>query len=161
MPRQALVAIVAFAIALPPIMTAAAPAIAIAIHRAGVTPTTAHIRLLADRIAHEWRLTTDRPLRLVGGNADLAYGAAFYLPERPSTFPDFDRRTGAMGRRRARRARRHGRRVLCATIAPASRAPSDTPAQAAGAAEVEIARSHFGTSGKPERYVIITVPPSG
>ena len=90
-PRKALVAVVALAIALPALMTAAAPVIAVAIHRAGVTPPTAHTRQLADRIAHEWRLTTDRPLRLVGGNADLAYGAAFYLPDRPSTFPDFDR----------------------------------------------------------------------
>jgi 4-amino-4-deoxy-L-arabinose transferase-like glycosyltransferase len=159
-PRQALVAIVAFAIALPPLMTAAAPAIAIAIHRAGVTPTTAHVRLLADRIAHEWRLTTDRPLRLVGGNADLAYGAAFYLPDRPSTFPDFDRRTAPWVD--AARVARDGMAVVCfandrSCIAGAERYAGSGSRRA----EVEIARSHFRTSGKPERYVILTVPPSG
>jgi 4-amino-4-deoxy-L-arabinose transferase-like glycosyltransferase len=157
-PRQAVVGIVAFVIALPPIMTAAAPAIAIAIHRSGVNPTTAHARLLADRIAHEWRLTTDRPLRLVGGNADLAYGAAFYLPGRPSTFPDLDRRTAPW--MDDARVARDGMAVVCFANDSGCITRVERYAGSSGRrTEVEVARSHFGTAGRPERYVILTVPP--
>jgi hypothetical protein len=156
-PRQALVAIVALAIALPPLMTAAAPAIAIAIHHAGVT-APAHTRLLAERIAHEWRLTTDRPLRFVGGNADLAYGAAFYLADRPSTFPDFDRVTAPWAD--AARIARDGMAVVCFARDQSCVARAERYAGSRGRrVEVEIMRSHFGTAGPPERYVILTVPP--
>src|SRR5204862_4210183 len=85
--RQALVAVVAFAVLLPPLMTAAAPAIAVAVHRAGVPPPAAHGQLLAERMLQEWRQVTDRPLLLVGGELDLSYSAAFYLPDRPVAYP--------------------------------------------------------------------------
>ena len=42
---------------------------------------------MAQRIAQEWRTSTDGPLRLIGGDLDLAYVTAFYLPDRPLGFP--------------------------------------------------------------------------
>jgi hypothetical protein len=85
--RQAMLAIVAFAVLLPPLMVAAAPAIAYAAHRAGVPPPAAHGQLLAERLQHEWRQVTDRPLLLVGGELDLSYTTAFYLGDRPAALP--------------------------------------------------------------------------
>ena len=59
--RRAVVSIVAFAVALPPVMLAAAPAVALAAHLRGVDAPSAHAKLLARQIEQQWRLTTDRP----------------------------------------------------------------------------------------------------
>ena len=85
--RQALTTTLALVVALPLVMLALSPAIAIAIHIAGVTPMAAHAKLLAERIEQEWRKSTDRPLRIVGGDLDLAYMAVFYMDERPAAYP--------------------------------------------------------------------------
>jgi len=168
--RSAVLAIVAFAVLLPPLMTAAAPAIVIAVHRAGVTPTAAHARLLAERMLHEWRQTTDRPLLLVGGDLDLAYVTAFYLPTRPSAFPlaepqlapwvDATRiaRQGIVLVCHSRYDLQGGRTcvhkpVIEAIEAIAGRAP------AGRRVDVEIVRTYLGVAGEPARYLISTVPP--
>ena len=79
--------IVALAVILPLVMVIAAPGIAIVTHRSGaVSATAAHGRLLAEQLEREWQLTTQRPLRIIGGDLDLAYVAAFYLAGRPSVF---------------------------------------------------------------------------
>ena len=87
--RRPVIAAVAAAIVFPVVMVAAAPLIAGAVHRGGGTPAAMHSRLLAERVAHEWRRVTDKPLKMVAGESDLAYGVAAYLPSRPSAFPDF------------------------------------------------------------------------
>ncbi len=155
--RQAVLVTVAVAAALPVVMTAAAPAISIAIHRGGVAPAAAHVRLLADRVAHEWRRATDRPLRLVGGNADLAYGAAFYLPDRPVAFPDFSRRTAPSVT--PARIAREGMAVVCFAADAACKSAAGAQGVSGRRTEVEVARSHFGTQGRPARYQITIVPP--
>jgi 4-amino-4-deoxy-L-arabinose transferase-like glycosyltransferase len=155
--RQALLAIVTVALAFPIVMVAAAPAISLAIHKSGVTPAAAHSRLLAERVAHEWRQVTNRPLRIVGGNAELAYGVAFYLPDRPTTFPDFDRRTAPWVE--LARLPLDGIAIVCFASDPTCPVAAGAQRLEGRRTEVEIARSHFGVAGRPERYVIVTVPP--
>ena len=155
--RRAVLVIVAVAVILPVVLTAAAPAISIAIHRGGVPPAAAHVRLLADRIAREWRLATDQPLRLVGGNADLAYGAAFYLPDRPVAFPDFNRRTAPSVT--PSRIAREGMAVICFAGDPICTAAAARLGPNGRRTQVEVARIHFGTQGRPVRYQITVIPP--
>jgi 4-amino-4-deoxy-L-arabinose transferase-like glycosyltransferase len=85
--RQAVTAIAAFAVALPLAMLAAAPAIAVAIHLGGPDPVGAHAKMFAARVEEEWRRSSDRPLRIVGGDFGLANVAIFYMPEQPSAYP--------------------------------------------------------------------------
>lgn len=158
--RQAVVAIVAFAVVLPPLMVAAAPMVATAVHRAGVTPAAAHARLLAERVTHEWRQTIREPLRLVGGDQALAYGVAFYLPDRPSTFPDFDRRSAPWAD--DTRVEREGVAIVC--FAESAQCVTGAAARASAVPasrriEVEVSRSYVGAPGGPGRYVIVTIPP--
>ena len=159
-------AIVMLAVVTPPLMAVAAPGIAIATHRAGaITSTAAHGRLLAQRVEQEWRRISDQPLRLVGGDLDLANTVAFYLPDRPSTLPVGEPQACTVGKRRTRRARRDRDRLPCdrsALPAPAG-AGSDRGHEAKGPpghrVSVEIARTFFGIPGPPAHYVIVTVPP--
>jgi 4-amino-4-deoxy-L-arabinose transferase-like glycosyltransferase len=168
--RQAMLAIVAFATLLPPLVTAAAPAIAYVAHRAGVPPPAAHAQLLAERLEREWRQVTDRPLLIVGGELDLAYSAAFYLPDRPVAYPTDLWRLAPWvdGARIAREGislvcysrddDRGGRTcvhhgMIDAFEAMAARAPGSRRA------EVEITRRYLGVAGKPMRYLIFSVPP--
>jgi 4-amino-4-deoxy-L-arabinose transferase-like glycosyltransferase len=155
--RQPLLTLVAIAIVFPVLMTAVAPVIGIAIHRAGILPPQAHFRLLAERVTHEWRLVTGRPLRLVGGSAELAYGVAFYAPDRPSVFPDFDRRAAPWVQ--PERITRDGIVAVCAATDPACLAAAQAQGLAARRIEVEIARRHLGVTGPAGRYVVEIVPP--
>ena len=160
--RPAVLAMVAFAVLLPPVMTAAAPAIAVAVHRAGVAPAGAHARLLAERISHEWRQTTDRPLLLIGGDLDLAYGAAFYVTDGPTAFPvSLPHHAPPVD---AERIARQGIALVChggcthkAVRAKMEAIAADGPA--GRRVEVDIDRSYLGVAGKPAHYLIITVPP--
>ena len=167
--RSAVSSIVALAVLLPLLMTAAAPGIAVAIHRAGVGPAAAHGRLLAARMMQEWRQITDKPLLLVGGDLDLAYVTAFYLPDRPSTFP-----VGLTGLPLAPwvdgdRIARQGIVLVCqsrksdracidwpVTDAIAAIAASGPPARRV---MVEITRNYLGVAGQPSDYLIVIVPP--
>lgn len=85
--RTKILAIVTIAVLLPFIALAAAPMIALTTHRhASLSLPANYGYSLAQQMALEWRTTTKRPLRLVGGDLDLAYVSAFYLPDRPSAF---------------------------------------------------------------------------
>jgi hypothetical protein len=168
--RRALHAIVAFTLLLPPLMVAIAPAIAIAVHRAGLPPPASHSRLLAERMMQEWRQVTTAPLLLVGGDLDLAYSTAFYLPDRPLAYPvGMERLTpwidpARIGREGisfvcysrddnsgGRTCVHHG--MIETFEAFAARAPGSRHV------EVAIARTFFGITGEPVRYFIFTVPP--
>ena len=170
--RSAVRTIVAIAVVLPPLMIAAAPVIAVGVHRAGLSPAAAHARLLAERMAEEWRRTTERPLLLVGGDLDLAFVTAFYLPERPSAFPvgfteppfapwvDAERiaRQGISLACYSRDDLQGGRTCVHLPVALAIEAMV-AQAPAGRRVEVEITRSYLGTGGGPTRYLIFTVPP--
>ncbi len=152
--------IVAFALALPLIALAASPLIAIVIHRQGVPNYASHYRLLAQAVEKAWRDTTDRPLRLVGSYNNLLNGTTFYFQDRPSTFeivnPYLTPWTDEA------RVARAGIALVC----PAEESPCmEALAQRAARAptgrrvEVEISRRYLGGADKPDRFVIVTVPP--
>jgi 4-amino-4-deoxy-L-arabinose transferase-like glycosyltransferase len=154
--RPVLVTITA-AVVLPVVMAAAAPLIAAAIHRTGGTPEAMHSRLLAERVAHEWRRVTDKPLRMIGGDSDLAYGVAFYLPGRPLTFPDFNRQLAPWVD--VTRLPGDGMAVVCQAADPTCARHAAALNLSGTRTEVEITRSHFGVPGAAGRYAITIVPP--
>jgi hypothetical protein len=155
--RRAVVAALAAAVVFPVVMVAVAPLIAGLVHRGGGTPAAMHSRLLADRVAHEWRRVTDKPLRMVAGESELAFGVAAYLTSRPSAFPDFSRKLGPWVD--AARLRRDGVAIVCAAADPTCGMPATALGLAGTRIDAEISRTYFGTQGRPGRYTIIIVPP--
>src|SRR5262249_47783602 len=123
--------------------------------------------LLADRVEQEWRRSSDRPLRLVGGDLDLANTVAFYLKDRPSTFPVSEPQLAPWAT--DERIARDGIAVVCHAIgALCTHRLVDVPVEAIAArgppghrVSVEIARTFFGRAGPPSHYVIVMVPPRG
>ena len=156
--RRSLVRVAVVAVVLPPLMIAAAPAVAIFAHRSGdLSPAATQSRLLAQRVAHEWRRRTDRPLRTVAGEADLALGVAFYLPGRPMAYPDFNRTISPWID--PTRLRREGIAIVCQAADSDCLRAASTRGLSGPRVDVEIARYYFGMAGRSRRYAIIIVPP--
>ncbi len=146
--HAAAVRMVALAMVLPLVFLAVSPFIAYRIHQAGVAPTAAHSRLLAERVAQAWKNATDRPLQLLSGDADLAYGVAFYLPDRPRVALLHELASSAP------------EAMVCPEADSACVARILQAGGAAGRrADVELTRSYFGLAGRPARYVIVLAPP--
>jgi hypothetical protein len=159
-PRHRTVHLVAFACVVPLAMVAAAPFIAGAIHRAGgdVKPSAAHAAQLAEKVELAWREATDRPLRLVGGDADLAYGVGFYLRSRPGAVPAIE----VAGRSADQRITRDGAAIVCFATSESCIASAQARAEGHPGArhrDVALVRRFWGVSGPPNRYVIVVVPP--
>ena len=159
-------AMVTLAVVIPPLMAVAAPGLAIVNHRTGaITPTAAHGRLLAQKVEQEWRRISDQPLRLIGGDLDLANVVAFYLPDRPSTFPVSEPQLAPWAN--DERIVRDGIAIVChATGSLCTHRLVEVPTEAIEARgppghrlSVEIARTFLGIAGPPAGYVIVTVPP--
>jgi hypothetical protein len=158
--RAVAVRILALAVALPLVMTAASPLIAIAIHRRGVPNDATHYRLLAAEIDKAWRETSDRPLRLVGSNTSLVNGVLFYLPSRPSTY-DMMEPAQTPWVDEARIAR-EGIALACRADDPLCNIIADRLASRFSLGkrtEVELSRSYFGFADPAVRYRIVTVLP--
>jgi hypothetical protein len=160
--RVAATIVLVVAIAMPVLVTAAAPAIAVIIHRNGVSNFAAHYRLVADAVRKTWRETINRPLRIIGSYDNLLNGVVFYLPDQPSTFevisPD---RTPWVDEARIAR---DGIALVCPmVVAECMHAVNERAAKlpAAKRVEVEISRSYFGLADRPERYLIVVIPPHG
>jgi hypothetical protein len=163
--RAAAARILAIAIAVPIVCVVAAPVVSLAVHLHGVENHGAHYSLMAREVEKVWRETTDRPLRLVGGTANLLYGSVFYFADRPSLLevaspqltPWVDEA----------RIARDGIALYCpATDFVCMRALNALAAKvlASGGTvgkrvEVEVSRRFLGIPDKPERYVIVTIPP--
>jgi 4-amino-4-deoxy-L-arabinose transferase-like glycosyltransferase len=153
--------ILALAIALPVIAAALSPVIAIVIHRRGVPNYSAHYRLVAQAVEKVWGETTDQPLRLIGSYDNLLYGALFYFPEKPSTFeiinPSVTPWTDEA------RIAREGIALFC-PVAELGCVQVMNDRAARGPigrrAEVALSRTYLGAADQPERYVIVTIPPS-
>ena len=156
--RAAAVRIVTIALVFPVVLLVASPFIASGINRGGVTPAAAHGRLLAEQVARVWHEVTRRPLLFVGGDAVLTYAASFYLPERPSVFPELNERISPwIDQTKIASA---GIALVCVLADRSCVGMIETRTGAAGRRfEVEIAREYLGTAGPSERYLIIIVPP--
>ena len=152
--RQALRRLVGVAAIFPFAMLFASPGIALVIHEQGVPPEAAHIRILADRVEREWRETTTKPLRYVGG--DFADGVLTYVHSRPRVMPDFPEY-------HSKRVMESGIALVCLAENPGCIATSSDIASRnpqSRKIETEIVRSYFGLAGQLERYVIFIVPPA-
>jgi hypothetical protein len=167
--QRAVTWIVALAVALPVLMLVLSPAIAFAIHVTNVAPNAANGKLLAERIEQEWQRATDRRLRIVGGDYDLANMAAFYMPQQPDALPLTEPETAPWIT--PERIAREGIALAC-DAGPATEryvgcrnTPTPLLYKLADSnpksrrINVVIARSYFGVPGKAERYFIIIVPP--
>ena len=78
----------ALAVVFPLVMAAAAPVIAIAIHRQGVPNYATHYRLVAQQVSQAWRETTDKPLAILGSysRAMTAAEALAFVHEQQATW---------------------------------------------------------------------------
>jgi hypothetical protein len=164
--RRAMAPVVLAAAALPLVMLAAAPGIAIGLHISGLHPTSTNAELLAKRIEQEWRRTTDRPLRIVGGDFDLSNVTVFYLPGQPSALPVMEPETVPWVT--PERVEREGVAMVCHLNSGQNNCVSfirqaidkfvahNPPPRRA---EVAITPDFWGIRGKPTRYLIEIVPP--
>jgi 4-amino-4-deoxy-L-arabinose transferase-like glycosyltransferase len=155
--RRAVLTIVAMAVVLPVVMVAAAPAIAIAIHRGALAPSSAHSSLLAERLLHEWRLVTDKPLLMVGGEGDLTYGVVFYLPGRPSAFPDSRFKMAPWVD--PARLRRDGIAIVCGAHNPVCLDRATETGLTGAQIDVDMTRTYRGVAGRSYHYMLIVIPP--
>jgi hypothetical protein len=89
--RDALARVLTLAILFPVGAVLAGPVIAYAIHRAPEPGANIYYQPVAQATQRAWRAISGSPLRYVGGDGDLVYGTAFYLPDRPTAFPDLSR----------------------------------------------------------------------
>ena len=107
-----------------------------------------------------WHETTGRPLRLVGGTANLLYGSMLYFADRPSDYeiaspqltPWVD----------DARIAREGIALYCPIAdGPCAKALDAWAARSTGAkrSEIEVSRRFLGTTDKAERYVVLIIPP--
>jgi 4-amino-4-deoxy-L-arabinose transferase-like glycosyltransferase len=143
------------ALALPLIMLLASPIIAILAQRAGPPPAVAQARLLAEEVERDWRATALAPLRFVGGDADLAYGAIAYAADRPRALPDLPPRSQA-------ELAQAGMVLVCFAEDAGCRNMAQAQAAHVGPSRTvvsEIRRNFLGFAGKPQSYALIIVPP--
>jgi hypothetical protein len=168
--HAAVVSVVRLAVLFPPLMMVSAPLIATLVHRKGLPLSAIHGSLLAQRMEKQWRATSDRPLRLVGGDLDLSYVTAFYLPDRPAALPlgepqfapwiDTQRiaREGIVLVCYSRDDLVGGR--TCVHKPVIDRIEAIRARSPAGhRVEVEIIRTYLGVPGQAARYLIFTLPP--
>jgi 4-amino-4-deoxy-L-arabinose transferase-like glycosyltransferase len=168
--RRAAKAVVGAAVAFPLLMTVVAPAIAVAIHRSTQHETAMYGKMLADRVLLEWRKQTDRPLRVVGGDLDLAYVTAFYLPGGPASLPVTEANLAPWVD--ATLIKRQGIALVCHVLPDLrygqvcvhgyvglamQRILKDRPP--AKRIEVELTRIFLGIKGRPARFLIYISPP--
>jgi 4-amino-4-deoxy-L-arabinose transferase-like glycosyltransferase len=168
--RTAVRGIVLVAAAFPILMVLVAPSLAMLMHWHGLSPTAAHGKLLAAQIEQEWKRATGAPLRLVGGDLDLAYLTAFYLPSHPSTYlaaePELSPwvddarldRDGIVLICHARDNLGEGETCVHKPVIDAITAIA-APRRGIRTIVVESTRRLFGVAGKSARYIVVTVPP--
>jgi hypothetical protein len=169
--------ILAVAVAEPAVMLVAGPAIAVAVHLAGVTPPAAHGRLLAVETERAWRQATSQPLRFVG--CDVANEVIAYAQDRPQALPwrffrgdvadevyanahDWPSTSPGNSEPSDALLAESGMALVCsadnsAWVEPATTRAARNPASRR--IDVEIARNFLGIRGQPQRYLIFIIPP--
>ncbi len=143
------------AVVFPIVMLIASPFIAIADQRKGPPPASALAALLAARIEHDWHDLTPKPLRYVGGTADLAYGVAAYAIDRPLSLPDMPQPSAAQ-------LKNDGAVFVCFAEDKGCRSEVAAHAARIGARrilEFTLTRTFLGIKGRPQRYAVTVVPP--
>jgi hypothetical protein len=158
--RNAVAAIVVFAVALPLTALMLSPGIAIANHLRGVGHNAGQYRLLASEIEKNWRAMTTQPLRLVGSAHALADTAAFYLSDRPSTVNIFNRRRTPWAD--DARIKREGIALVCPVGSQLCMDKAEAIARTAAESrriDVTVARRYLGMQGAPDSYTLVLIAP--
>lgn len=155
--RAAAVRLLAAAIVFPVLMVAAAPFIAIWIHRAGVPNYATHYRLLAQAVDRIWHQSVNTPLRYIGSYTNIINGVSFYLPDKPSTLDILDPPSTPWSD--AASVARAGIALVCpepeaVCMHYLNQRAGDLPRHA-----VTLSRHHWGVGDMPGRYIIVVVPP--
>ncbi len=144
--------VLAAAVAIPFIMLAMSPAIAIIAQRSGPPPNSAQAALLAGELERLWHQTTPLPLKFVGGPSYLADGVATYAVERPRVLTEMPQPDAA-------ELARSGMAIVCFAGDTGCLDRAGAAAAASRRVETEIVRNFLRFPGKPQRYTIIIVPP--
>jgi hypothetical protein len=141
-------------------MLAAAPGIAMVIHRKGLPRYSDHYRLVAQALEKSWRANTHAPLAFVGGDFDLVNGALFYIHDRampffivaPALSPWVDEA----------RVAREGIALVCpeAERMCVDAVNERSALAGVGTQEITLVREYLGVPGPPAHYVIAVIPPS-
>ncbi len=149
-----------FAVLFPLLMVAASPVIAVVIHRqGGLSNYAADYRLIAQAVEQAWRGTTDKPLRILGGNRPVVDGSNFYFADPPATFVVTEpTRTPWVD---AARIAREGIAIVCPRAEPAclKELNADVARYGGKTEDVMLARRFFGTVGTATDYQIAIIPP--
>ena len=158
-PRVAVLRIASVVTVLTLLFVAASPIVAFVLLKKGVENNAAYARLLMEATEREWRATTGKPLKLIGGPFVLVSTAAFYGKDRPSTFAHFSKYLSPWVD--DERIRRDGMAILCEDMPLCLQFMEDVAAPFGGGrrAEVTLARRWLGFAGEPRRFVIMIVPP--
>jgi 4-amino-4-deoxy-L-arabinose transferase-like glycosyltransferase len=157
--REATARMAAAAIAVTAILVVVSPVIAAVIHMRGVENNSAYARLVGQEAARVWSARTGKPLKLLAGPFTLVNTAAFYLPDRPSTYADFLPYLSPWVTQE--RITRDGMATVC-PVDDAHCAKLMTQwlaGERAAPVPVELSRSWLGIAGKPKRFLIGVVPP--
>jgi 4-amino-4-deoxy-L-arabinose transferase-like glycosyltransferase len=159
-PRIAVLRIASVATALTLIIVAASPLVGFVLLKTGVENNAAYARLLMAATEHEWRATTDKPLRMIAGPFALVSTASFYGTDQPSTFAHFSKYLSPWAD--DARIRRDGMGIMCEDTPLCRHFTDDVAARYGGAArraEVTLTRRWFGFESAPARFIIAIVPP--
>ncbi len=145
------------AIAVPVAAVLLSPVIAYVIHVQGLSNSATHHRLIAAAVDEAWKNRTAAPLKLFGSNTNIANGAGFYLPSQPL-------RIDILGRSDTpwaddARIGRDGMAIVCPETQPGCMEQLNALAAALPHHAVTLARSSWGVSGDPQRYIIVILPP--
>jgi len=156
--RAAAAGVLAIATILPFVALIASPAVALVIHRDGLSNHAAHYRLLAAAVEKEWSARTTEPLRLFGSDTNVVNGAGFYLPGRPLRIDIVGPRDTPWADEA--RIGRDGIALACASADPiCMQALSSYAGPLVPRREVTLARDFLGMPGAAERYTIAIVLP--
>jgi 4-amino-4-deoxy-L-arabinose transferase-like glycosyltransferase len=157
--RTAATGVLALAIALPLVALAISPAIAIVIHRDGLSDYQSQYSLIARAVQNAWQARTTAPLRIVGSYRNIADGTAFYFPSRPRTYAITDpRRTPWVN---DAMIKPDGIALVCPVPETSCVRKMNAYARQYGARveDVTLSRRFFGTSDTPVHYQIVIIPP--
>jgi hypothetical protein len=152
--------IMGVAVGLPLIAVALAPAVALSIqYRAA--PVQPNYQQVAQAVDGLWRDTSASPLRLVGGEGQLANAVTFYSAARPSALDVMSPQLTPWVD--AARIADQGIAWVC-PIAMTACVDAIEARAAAGPvgrrAEIDTVRTYLGIRGAPQRYLVVTTPPA-
>jgi hypothetical protein len=159
--RDQVTRMAAVAVTISGVALLASPLIAFVIFRTGVENYATYTRPLAAVLDREWKRSTDRPLKLVGGPFVLVSSVAMYVPDRPSTFADFSPYLSPWATEE--RIARDGMTIVCPRNAAwcIERMQAFAAKQAGTrVVDIELTPHWLGFDGSPQRFAIATVPAS-